>query len=150
MGTLASVRRTRLVTLAIWVAFLAMAIQTRHQAQVWQSDLTLWRNAAAVSPSSLRALMNWGVAAMQAGDFTTARTALERTVVGAQDARQSAYDRAFYAAAAETNLAVLDLAVGDRARGRHRLDTVLQAFPHFQPAQDVSATWSVIPDPPSQ
>jgi len=121
-------RRARMV-LGLWLALLATTTAVR--ARVWHDELALWQDAAAQAPEKLRPQVNLGRAYELAGDLFEAERAY-KTVIGLSfDVRQSAYQRRFARAAAETNLAHLAMKAGQFATAMRILDSALEVWPEF-------------------
>lgn len=74
----ATVRARRVIgALAVaWIAALGVVAHARNQ--VWQSDLTLWRDVVERSPDNGRAHLNYGLAQLSRGDRAGARASFER------------------------------------------------------------------------
>lgn len=109
-----------------------LAISTFVRVQtVWQSDQTLWADAVRTSPRKPRVVMNLGRAYELAGDVVTAEAAYRSVIWLSWDPRRSAYVRRFSQAAAETNLAHLEMKQGHLASALQILDGTLTDFPTF-------------------
>lgn len=57
-----------LVSIAL-VMLVAYAFGTRERNKVWRTDATLWEDIVAKSPGNARALMNYGLSKMEAGQY---------------------------------------------------------------------------------
>jgi len=66
---------------AIVAVAIAEAAGVRARNEVWRTDVSLWRDAAAKSPENARAWMNLGVALMGRGDYGAAAEVCERALV---------------------------------------------------------------------
>ena len=65
-------RLPRLTAVAAWTALASLTGLTFSRNLVWQSPLSLWRDAAEKSPGKMRPLLNLGVAHHQAGQLDDA------------------------------------------------------------------------------
>jgi protein O-mannosyl-transferase len=59
-------------------ALLALGVALHGRAQVWRTEVALWRDAAALSPDNARVLTNLGLALHQKGDLAGAEDAYRR------------------------------------------------------------------------
>lgn len=114
----------------VWVGLLA--ITTYHRAQVWQSDLTLWRDAAARSPRKPRPFINLGLAHEQlSGNLPAAFQAQQTALALAVQPRLSLYQQRFSRIASLTNIARLLAVTGQEAAAERVLDDLVAQYPLF-------------------
>ena len=118
--------------LAIPVALLiGLAVMTHQRLAVWQSDLTLWKDAAEKSPMKPRPVMDYGRALEMVGDFEGARQKFQETIPLAFDWRRGERNNRFAVAAAETNIAHIYLRTGHDAEALKILKGTLDWWPEF-------------------
>jgi len=60
------------------VTLLALGLALHRRAEVWRTEVTLWRDAARVSPDNARVLTNLGLALQQVNDMAGAEDAYRR------------------------------------------------------------------------
>ncbi|MBN1345707.1 MAG: tetratricopeptide repeat protein, partial [Phycisphaerae bacterium] len=126
---------------------------TRGLMPIWRSDVTLWKRAVAISPSSARALTNLGGARVLAGEFAEARPVLREAVrldpnsakahynLGIVSCKLGRFDGALaeFAAAIQLDPDHLKAREG-RARALIELDRAEDAIRELQEAPDVVRT----------
>lgn len=133
-------RAAALVVICGW-----WATVTHSRVAVWQTDETLWRDAAAQSPTKIRPLLNLARARELAGDWVRAEMDYRAVIGMVDDPRRPARDRRFAHAAALTNLAHVDMKRGRLATAMRTLDETLTVWPDFPYAHYNRAVilWSV-------
>lgn len=104
---------------------------THQRLKVWQSDLTLWRDAASKTPTKPRPVMDYGRALEMSGDMDGAMEQFRRTISLTLDDRRGAKSNRFALAAAETNIAHLYLRTGKQATALKVLEGTLSWWPDF-------------------
>lgn len=104
-------------------AGIALAATAHAHVRTFADDATLWSDAWAKNPRSLRAASNLGAVALDRGEPREALVWLERAAALAPDDPQI-----------EMNRAVAEQQLGDAAGARARLDAILAAHPAYWPA----------------
>lgn len=124
-----TVHLRRRIVVALWL--LSLSLATSIRCRVWASDRALWADAVEKAPLKPRVVMNDGRAHELAGDTEAAERAYRRVIGLSFDQRRSLYVRRFSQAAAEVNLAHLDMKAGRLASAMRKLDDTLADFPTF-------------------
>ncbi len=120
-------RHWRWAVIGIWLTGLAVTTHTRLA--VWQSELTLWTDAARKAPLKPRPVMDLGRAQEIGGDLASAQAAYRRTIELTKDERRG--DRRFAKASAQSNLAHVYMKQGMFASAMIMLNKALFEYPDF-------------------
>lgn len=94
------------------LALSVLALATFNRATTFQSDVSVWAAAVAVSPLKPRPWFNWAAAAAERGDFPQARARYARVLLVATQPHLSPYTRAISRMGALANVARLDAIEG--------------------------------------
>lgn len=116
-----------------WVAaaiLLAHAVGTHQRNKVWRDDQTLWSDVAHKSPRNGRGLMNYGLALMRRGRLAEARDLFVR-------AQQFTPHYSYL----ETNLAVVNAAMGDHATAERHFRRAVELEPGAPVVHRYYAPW---------
>lgn len=126
----------RLLRLMCVVSILGLLASVTHvRTQAWQSDYTVWADAAGKAPLRPRPRINYGRAAVRAGDLDLGRQQFVAAIHLSSDPRRSAYQRAFSFALASSNLAhVLNIS-GQQMAALDILNTAIAEQPYFPHAR---------------
>lgn len=112
-----------------WLTLLGLT--THARTAVWQSDYTLWADAATVSPLCPRPRINYGRAALHQGEFDLARQQFVDAIRLSRDPRRSRYQQAFSYALGASNLAHVLAMRGEHAAALDILNDVIADQPVF-------------------
>ena len=127
-------RRSRLIiATAFSAALLALggfAVGTYERNKVWKTEETLWYDVTLKSPTNGRALMNYGLSQMSQGKYPRAKEYFERALV---------YNP--YYPTLETNLAIVNSAMGDAKTAEAHFQRALSLQPRFAEGHYFYARW---------
>lgn len=113
---------------------LGMALLSFRQSLVWQSEMSLWAQAVAVSPQSPRPRINLGLELQQRGRYPEALAQYQEAVRLSWDKRRLPSHQAISMAGASNNIAALLMTAGRFEESRSLSDLVLKDWPRMPEA----------------
>lgn len=113
----------------------SLPLLTFQQTHVWTSEKALWANAVKFSPLKPRPHINLGRAFELDHDQANAEDQYLLTISLSYDERRPGWSQRFARAAAETNIAHLEMTHGLNASAMRILDQVIAEWPEFPYAQ---------------
>ena len=122
---------SRPVLWCVLCAWGVLGTVTYSRAGVWQSELSLWTDAAAKAPQKPRPWINLGLAREVAGDMEGALLAHQTALALAYQPRLTQYQQRFSALASETNIARILAQTGREEAALRMLNDVITKAPLF-------------------
>ena len=127
--------RSRVAPFLTVAYFLALAVLTMQRTQVWESELSLWQDAAAKGPLMVKPHLRYGDALVLAAEKAAEAEDRRELVASAEAAYVKAVELRPRHPGARNNLGLLLLNEGRLAAAEIQFRTLLEASPDIAPAR---------------